>query len=202
MFCQSISILFLAAAGLAGQGSQSGELKVTQLNFLLLRTTAKPSGEVAREVRRVVRYLAPDGREREEEIDSQGHILHVTLTDAKHASFYLKPDAKAFQQLASGRGRVGCCSPTQPPDPSMAATDRHPEKLAGLDCVGQRPKHPLGEFWATVCRNPATGRWFLARQFLRLPDGSTREEVLESYKLDVAVNSELFRVPADYRQVK
>lgn len=169
-------------------------IMVTRLDFTVNYVHVTGPGKLSSETGSAIWYIAPDGRERHENYDAEGHLRQVLLIDpAKGSSIELHPNSKV------GRSRkppLRSTGPMQAPRRKLATSK---DSIAGLDCVKTESQPtPAGPIEASTCKDPVTGRRFLAAYTIQWPGGSITQQKLTRLQHNVPVDPSIFEVPADY----
>lgn len=200
-----ILFAFLLAGLLVVQAVSADEpVKVLRLDYLIVRESPDSSGRIVRDVFTQTRYVAPDGRQRIEDIEQRLSRREALLIDRTARTVTrLDLNKKTARRDAQAAGKMGitCCDSTSPAVAAQNGTGRK-EVIQGFQCTATSQGDPARPaFEAASCLDPASGKRFIGRLVHRFPDGKLWQQELQSVTRDLPVDPQMFQVPADFRRI-
>lgn len=198
----SVAVLWLAVSA-APAAPQAQTVSALKIDYVIVREEQDRTGRLVRSIVNQTRFIAPDKRERVEEVDRRmgrheatvinpGRGLVVEL-DLRRKTARHNSRAEANRRNLAGMQVESLARPTQ------EKLDTH--IIEGFECRGARSVLPSLTIEMSMCKDPVSGLRFMGRLFGETARGSTWRQDMVKVTRGVAVSPEMFEIPADFRVV-
>ena len=177
-------------------------ISALKIDYIIVREEKDPAGRLVRSIVNQTRFIAPDKRERIEELDSRMSRHEATLLDPgrdwvvrldlKRKTAQHNTRAEANRRNLTGLQAESLASPTQ------QQLDTH--IIEGFECRGARSVRGAFIIEISNCKDPISGLNFIGRVYFELPNSHSvwRQDIVKVTR-DVAVSPQMFEIPADFR---
>lgn len=201
LFALIAALSFVLCAAPAAPQTQM--ISTLQIDYIIVREEKDPKGRLVRSIVNQTRFIAPDKRERIEELDSRmarheatvvdpGRGLVVQL-DLRRKTARHNTRAEANRRNLAGLQAESLASPTQ------KQLDTH--IIEGFECRGARSVLPILTIEMSMCKDPVSGLNFMGRLYGETARGGIWRQDIVKVTRGVAVSPQMFEIPADFRVV-
>lgn len=169
-----------------------GVIKVTKVDFVVIRQDQDRSGVASQDVLTKTLYIASDGRELTD-TDDQRLGLHTTeiYNPSTLVTSFLDMKKKTFFTMQEGSF----------PGQKGKGKDLGRKKMQGLDCYGFANMTTAGSLEHWWCTDPSSGAKFLGGLTFHTPDGRQWGETIQKVTPGVSVPDNFFDVPNSFQSV-